>query len=743
MLRHSVSIRRVLLGCGIVSLGLVPQYAAAQLDEVVVTAQRRAESLQEAPVAVTSLDAEALQRAGATDVSRLEFVAPGFTFGKSGSDARPAIRGTRTEDVSNRADPVIAVYADSIYQPRASAGLLPLVDVKRVEVLRGPQGTLFGRNTFGGAVSFFSNAPTSDLEGGVELQLGDYDHVRASGYVNLPASDRFQFRIAGLSEKRDGYVENIFLRGDDMMDEDQSFVRASLRLAPSDNVDLVVRAHWWDLGGSGSGAFGYYNAGTQRNAAGVTDLNGQLVRVNTRTGAGGTTPVTDPYKVSRNTPTTRDGEQLAASAELTWGLGGAELKLIGGYIDSELTRTNDDDFSENPASITTIGDDYQTFSTELQLSSVGSGQLEWIVGLYYFDDDSNYLFLFDNPFTIVNNVPTTTPNPGIEFGNDTAVNTRSLAAFGHMSVALTDRFGLRGGVRYTKDDRSVLVTSLTKTSIGAITARGEDDFKETTWLAGVDFRVTPNNLLYATYSTGFNAGGFNANGTSFEEQTVTAIEVGSKNTLAGNTLRLNLAAYYNDFEDLLSQAFVQAGPTVIAISTNAGSAEAWGIEAEFDWAPVEAARVSGFAAYNKTKFKDYILANPFTLGRTPGLPTNSVQLSGKPIPLNPEFSLGVSASYDFSLPGGSKLTPLVQTAWKDDYYTSDLSFPASLQESYSKTDLRLIWTSSAGRWSGELFVENIEDETVLNRSVVGGQTAIFQNFAPPRTYGLKVRYGYF
>ncbi len=739
---RNCAIRSALLGCAVTVVGLIPQKATAQLDEIVVTAQRRTESLQEVPVAVTSLDAEALQRAGAADVSRLEFVAPGFTFGKSGSDARPAIRGTRTEDVSNRADPVIAVYADSIYQPRASAGLLPLVDVKRVEVLRGPQGTLFGRNTFGGAVSFFSNAPTNDLEAGVELQLGDYDHVRASGYLNLPANDRFQFRIAGLSEKRDGYVENIFLRGDDMMDEDQSFVRASLRLAPTDNVDVVVRTHWWDLGGSGSGAFGYYNAGTQRDAAGVTDLNGQLVRVNTRTGAGGTTLVTDPYKVSRNTPTTRDGEQLAASAELTWGLGGAELKLIAGYIDSELTRTNDDDFSENPASITTVGDDYHTFSAELQLSSVGESQLEWIAGLYHFDDDSNYVFLFDNPFTIVNNVPTTTPNPGIEFGSDTAVQTESLAAYGHLRFALTDRFGLRGGVRYTKDDKSVVVTSLTKTSIGAITGQGKDDFKETTWLAGVDLRLTPNNLLYATYSTGFNAGGFNANGTSFEEQTVTAIEVGSKNMLAGNTLRLNLAAYYNDFEDLLSQAFVQAGPTVIAISTNAGSAEAWGIEAEFDWAPVEAARVAGFAAYNKAKFKDYILSNPFTLGRTPGLPTNSVQLRGKPIPLNPEFSLGLSASYDFSLPGGATLTPLVQTAWKDDYYTSDLNFPASLQESYSKTDLRLIWTSSAGRWSGELFVENIEDETVLNRSVVGGQTAIFQNFAPPRTYGLKIRYAY-
>lgn len=725
-----------------VAAALFANDAAAQLEEIVVTAQRRAESLQDVPLAVSSLDAAAMARAGITDISRLEFAAPGFTFGVSSSDARPSVRGTRTEDVSNRADPPTAFYADDVYQPRASSALLPFVDVDRVEILRGPQGTLFGRNSFGGAVRVFSNAPTDQFDAGADIEIGSYELIKTSGYVNIPVSEQFQFRLAGLRERRDGYVENIFIDNDSMLDENQDFVRLSARFVPNDDVVLVLRAHHWKQRGSGGGAFGYFNAGTQLDpATGLTDLNGVLVQENTRAGAGGTTLVTDPYKVSRDQPTTRDGEQFALSGVLTWGLGPVDLTVLASYLNADLSRSNDDDFSENPAAVTTITDDYRTVSAEIQLASTGDNNLvDWVAGVYFYDDSSSYEFLFDRPFVLDGNVPSTTPSPGLDFGNDTLVDTRSVAAFGQATLNISEQLRFRAGARYTRDKKDVTVVNLTAGQEGTIGATGEDTFSKVTYLAGVDYRLTRENLLYATFSTGFSAGGFNSNGTSFDEQTVNAWEIGSKNRFLDGMLQINVSAYYNDFKDLLSQSFVEVGPTVLAVNSNAGSAEARGIEVEVSAAPTDELRIGGFIAYTDAKYKDFILSNPFQLGGTPGLPTNSVQLDGQPVPLHPKWAAGLTLSYDIDAGQFGRFTPFIQSAYKDRHSTADLNFPSSRQSAYTKTDLRLLWESQSMNWGGELYVQNLEDKTVLTRTTVGGQVAIFQHFAPPRTYGLKLRY---
>lgn len=743
---HSKDSTRAGTGGGCIALAVAAALfagdALAQLEEIVVTAQRRAESLQDVPLAVSSLDSSAMARAGITDISRLELSVPGFTFGISSSDARPAVRGTRTEDVSNRADPPTAFYADDVYQPRASSALLPFVDVERVEVLRGPQGTLFGRNSFGGAVRVFSAAPTDQFDAGADIQIGNYEHIKTSGFINLPVNEQFQLRLAGVRERRDGYVENIFIDNDSMMDENQDFVRLSARFIPSDDVDIVLRAHHWRQRGSGSGAFGYFNAGTQRDPiTGQTDLNGELVQVNTRAGAGGTTLVTDPYKVSRDQPTTRDGKQIALSGVLNWDLGGVDLTILTSYIDADLSRNNDDDFSENPAAVTTITDDYRTYSAELQLASSGENNfVDWVAGMFYYDDSSSYEFLFDRPFVLDGNVPSTTPSPTLDFGNDTLVDTRSIAVFGQATLNLTDQLRVRAGARYTRDKKDVSIVSLSGATAGTVTASGSETFSRVTYLVGADYQLAPDNMVYATVSTGFNAGGFNSNGTSFDEQTVTAYEVGSKNRFLDGMLQVNLSAYYNDLKDLLSQTFVPVGPTILAISTNAGAAKARGVELELSAAPTDELRIGGFIAYTDAKFGDFILPNPFALGGTPGLPANAVQLDGQPVPLHPKWALGATLSYDIDGGQFGRFTPFIQTAYKDSHSTADLNFPSSRQSSYTKTDARLLWESATANWGAEIYVENLEDKTVLTRSTVGGQVAIFQNFAPPRTFGFKLRY---
>jgi len=253
---------------------------AAGLEEIVVTAQRREENLQAVPIAVTALTADTLARNDIRDMSRVELVTPGFSWGKSGSDARPAIRGVRTENVAVSGDPTIGFFVDNVYRGRASQANEPFVDVERVEVQRGPQGTLYGRNTFGGNVAVSAAAPTSEFAAGVDLIVGDFDRVSASGFLNLPAGDMFQFRIAALDEEMDGYVQGI----DDARDifaRETQYYRVGARFAPNEAFDAVLRYSYWKEQGSGGAAFGYRVGGAFVNpTTGALDIQGTPVLLN-------------------------------------------------------------------------------------------------------------------------------------------------------------------------------------------------------------------------------------------------------------------------------------------------------------------------------------------------------------------------------------------------------------------------------------------------------------------------------
>ena len=221
------------------------------LETVVITAQRRAEPLQSAPLSVTALTGEQIKNANITTPERLEQVVPGLRMGRSGSDLRPAMRGTYTENVSANSDPRFGIYVDDVYQSRTSQ-VPPMVDLARAEVQKGPQGTLYGRNSFGGNLVFYSALPTDEREGGLDFSFGNYLRQRTEGFVNLPISEGIAFRFAGLTERTLGYVKNIGT-GNDIGGESQKFFRGTLRIAPPTNraLEVILRASNTDLGGEG------------------------------------------------------------------------------------------------------------------------------------------------------------------------------------------------------------------------------------------------------------------------------------------------------------------------------------------------------------------------------------------------------------------------------------------------------------------------------------------------------------
>ena len=501
--------------------------AEGDAEVIVITAQRRAEPLQAVPLSVSALTGTQIKNANVTSADRLEQLMPGIRMGRSGSDLRPAMRGTYTENVSATGDPRFGIYIDDIYQSRTSQ-VPPIVDLARVEVQKGPQGTLYGRNSFGGNIVFHSALPTNKFEGGVDLLSSNYTRHRVEGFVNVPLVEGVALRLAALSEDSKGYVKNIG-SGNDYGGETQKFFRGTLKIEPSSLPDLqvVLRGSHLDLGGQGLGGFGYKILGTLVDPSlirapgqpltynGVTYALPNGFNGNSWTGIGmpidtrfrdgipdvngadiGIPTIDDPYKVNYAGNIFRKGSQDQLSATVSYDIGGVRLRSITSFSDFDLIRTG--------GSLTPVLLNYsyaqtasRTLTQELQVMSNGSvkSPLEWIVGGYYFEDTAR-----DRSVTNVNRSYVTATAPtgqqyypfgftylpsgtGLnqQFGFDsfsaTQQKTRSLAAYGQLSYTLSDKLTLTGGLRHTKDEKDFMTTrfNTSPTGPGSYFAHSIDD----------------------------------------------------------------------------------------------------------------------------------------------------------------------------------------------------------------------------------------------------------------------------
>ena len=237
-----------------------------RLEEVVVTATKRSVSVQDVSVSVTAFSAEDLKRGGIEDLTRIEYMVPGLKMGQSGNEARLAMRGTRTNNVGTEAEQVIGIFEDGVYVPTTTQALGSYVDLERIEVLRGPQGTLYGRNTFGGTINIHTRAPDLDSVNGYVTGLyGDYDRRKLEGAINVPLGDQVAVRLAGIMDKHDGFIQNNHPGGDDLRDKDNQYVRGTLLWAPTDTFDMTLRIAYMDQQSSGDAIWGYQIIGGYRN----------------------------------------------------------------------------------------------------------------------------------------------------------------------------------------------------------------------------------------------------------------------------------------------------------------------------------------------------------------------------------------------------------------------------------------------------------------------------------------------
>ncbi|MEM6900116.1 MAG: TonB-dependent receptor, partial [Pseudomonadota bacterium] len=490
--------------------------ATRRLNVVTVTAEKREESVQDVPIAISAISGENLTASGVTDISTLDALVPGLQLGQSGTDARPAIRGARTENVSVQQDPVIAFYVDNIYRSRTSQALAAITDVSRVEVLRGPQGTLFGRNAFGGAVNIISNPAVDDTTFGANITIANFGRVRAEGFGNIALTDNLFFRVSGSIDNHDPLIENSFNPDAGLRDKDEDYIRAQLRWEPTDRFDATIRASRWTQGGAGNSDFGVSLLGTPVDPDPSTPFTAEEVIVadvapiNPRVGAGGAPTTGDPFVVDFDFETELDTEQNTIDLELNYDLGFANAKFLASYADFETGRDADTDLSSFNSGFSGQFDQVETWTQEIQVTSSHSGPLEWTVGGFFLQDDTEGLFIFDRLFDTdpVTNTPlNVTPTAFFSDFNALAeVDTRSFAFYGQATYSLTDSLRVTGGIRYTNDDRefSRVTTGFNTIPLTFFEADGvtprpvfedEETFDEVTWRAGVEYDLTPDNLI--------------------------------------------------------------------------------------------------------------------------------------------------------------------------------------------------------------------------------------------------------
>ena len=463
---------------------------SGEIQSVTVTANRRVEDAQKVSVSVTAISGDTLAERNVTDLSQMESLSAGFTFGRSGVDARPAIRGVRTENVAVNADTTIGFFVDGIYKSRAQQAMLGFVDVGRVEIQRGPQGTLFGRNTFGGNIAITTNAPELGVfESNASLGLSSFGLVRVDGAVNVPVSDTVALRFAAVVEKADAWVKNDFNPAAGLFDRDLKFLRASVKLKPSRDFEAVLRADYTEQGGNGGSAFGYKLAGTYLHVPSCQQLFNSTLTTNLNTRGGNRDGVNDCTRtqgagagtaanavgsgMDLGVPLYKPGEfnrinndyqpflstrDTNFSADLSYRLGGITLKSITGYADFTSSRSQDTDFSSS-----TIGIDFQktsakTFSQEFQILSDANAPVGYVAGVYYFQDKLTGLFINQQlPRTVRSDAvaaPITLAQNGAGFYDLQLPQTQSTAVYGQLNFKLDSALTLTAGARYTRDTKS-------------------------------------------------------------------------------------------------------------------------------------------------------------------------------------------------------------------------------------------------------------------------------------------------
>lgn len=768
------------------------------LSDIIVTANKREQSLQDVGGTVQALTGEDLARAGINDVSRLEQLSPGLVFAKGGNDAKIALRGANSNSTFADNTSIVGFFVDGVYKPRASQQTRAFFDVERIEVLRGPQGTLYGRNTLGGAINLYTKGPDLSKPGfsfGLDSRYSRFNEIRNEGFINATLNDTFGVRLAVLTDNSDGWVRNRI--GRNLGIQDTFSFRASARYAPTDRAEMTLRVTRIAEDGNPAGMFAINGACRTVTPNGLTDPFGRVIDCqNPRRGSGGTprfdlidgTPGLsniDKRTVERDFVNNDRLRETNVTLDGSYDLGPALLKSITSYTNYTSLLGNDSDYSSNPHGREWVEENNESVSQELQLISKWRGPLQATVGTYLSHDDLFFAYssirttrdnLAARPKVFSTNgvlLPVQTGTPLIsrdlfinsQSNNTQFISSRYFGLFGEATLSITPRWRLIGGVRYNNERKEAVngnaayVGSITPTTApvdprpifpynpATATAKSNTSatFDNVTWHGATEFDVAPDVMAYFTAATGFLSGVMNQNGSVTQPQKSRSFEAGLKSRFWDRKAEVNVAVYDVRYSDLATTFQIPTPGNVGAfttLSSNGGLLKARGVEVSVAVLPVQAWRISLGGSYIDAKYGRFGMNLPggFQVinGAVPA--SRFIDLQGYRPPYTPEFTFSLASSYDLDV-GFGYLTPQVNFRYSDSYFAhGGLPFDLSgFQPSFTQTDLRLGITDYDRRYSLEGYVENIEDVMINQRTQTGGDGLQQANWGMPTTYGVRLR----
>ncbi|HEY3887740.1 MAG TPA: TonB-dependent receptor [Caulobacteraceae bacterium] len=668
---------------------------ATSVQEIVVTAEKRETTLEKTPIAVSAFTTRALAVRTIQDVQGLAEATPGLSYNKNSNFVQLAIRGISLEQINLGGEPGVALYQDGVYLARPYVGDATFFDLARVEVLRGPQGTLYGRNATGGSVNLIGNEPSDVFSGRAGLTLGNYDRVRVEGLVNGPLGDGIDARLGFVVDQHDGYTKNL-LDGRRVDNGRTGSGRAAVAFHPTDKIKFVLIADYNREDDSGP----VFHTG---------EIPGTAVALGGRTTG-------DPRTIYIDGPASDLTTQWGVTGKLTVDLPDAVLTSTSAYRNSSFHLQSDLDGTDFDLVDENLREGASQWSEEVQLASHNDSRFTWIVGAFAFRETGSLNYVFPIP------ILSTT----ISFLAHQ--DTTALAVYGQGTYAITPKLSVTVGLRYSDEDKDGSTHEVVFVP-GAVALKG--NWAAVTPKFGLQYQATPDNLIYASVGRGFKAGGINTGSLQtkpYNPEYVWSEEVGAKNRFFDGRLQLNLDAFLYQYTDLQVNQFA-IGQTFIS---NAAAATGKGIEADLIAKLGGGFTLDGSLSLLDATFTNYKTADSFRplLG--------VIDLKGNQLPLAPRFTASLGLQYNVALSAGDLTV-------RGDYSHKSDQFFTPFNESYAHApaedlfNARISFQTHSG-WEVALYGRNLTNQAPIEAITVSGINAgTLVLYGPPRTFGVELR----
>lgn len=682
----------------------------SKLQEITVTATKTGlTKLQDTPISMTAVTAEDIARTGMTDIHGLTAETPNLDIAQNGPFAEIYIRGIGSNNVFIGSDPDVAIYEDGVYIARPSSDFTNFLNVKRVEILRGPQGTLYGRNAVGGAINIISRKPDNTFRAKAEAGIGNYSEYDEQGYISGPiVPGKLYASISGLGERHDGYIKNIYPGGTNLNSQDTYAFRGQVRATPTDNLDILLRGDY----STDSGAVA--TAQKLLLADPADPLSNKTLG--------------NYHEVALDTPDSQERRNDGVSADIKYTVSDAlELSSLTAYRSSYLFSSADTDGSSLPITNSRFLEHQNQFSEEFNASG-RFNRVKYVFGIYYFhenihdDDLIKHLGL----------------NKGLAFAP--TVHTDSWAGYGQVTYNLTRKFSATAGYRYTVEkkvfDQNAGIVSLSPTSYlaGPFIYNLSNPYRAGTPKFGLQYQATRDILIYASATRGFKSGGYSDSTTTkingFGPEYLWSYEAGVKSDWLHHRLRVDGDVFYYNYKDLQVQSFIVPG--IINI-TNAASAHVKGVELDVQAEPVRGLDVGGTLAYLDARYSSF----PDALA-----PGHVVfDATGNYLDQAPKWAYSVYGQYNFEIPAHGTMFVRGEWSWHDTkYFTPDNSQLQS-QPAYGLFNASIGYNFPDGHFQVLAYGRNLTNKQyIVNTATFTAEPAA--QVGLPRVVGLKATYTY-